>query len=110
MIIIAGMRLAKTAKNIETDTEVASTGARFDLALAVLIGLLGASLLLYMSHAVCGTSRPMSFAHATAIRPTREEAHDLLAPIYGWFTEALRHARSEIGQGGAACAFHHVRR
>jgi hypothetical protein len=51
----------------------------------------------------------MSFAHATAIRPTREEAHDLLAPIYGWFTEALRHARSEIGQGGAACAFHHVR-
>ena len=52
MIIIAGMRLAKTAKDIETDTEVASTGARFDLALAVLIGLLGASLLLYMSHAV----------------------------------------------------------
>jgi hypothetical protein len=40
----------------------------------------------------------MSFAHATAIRPTREEAHDLLAPIYGWFTEALRHARSEIGK------------
>ncbi len=52
MIVIAGMRLAKTAKDIETDTEVASTGARFDLALAVLIGLLGASLLLYMSHAV----------------------------------------------------------
>jgi hypothetical protein len=52
----------------------------------------------------------MSFAHATAIRPTREEAHDLPAPIYGWFTEALRHARSEIGQGAAACAFHHVRR
>jgi hypothetical protein len=52
MIIIAGMRLAKTAKDIETDAEVASTGARFDLALAVLIGLLGASLLLYMSHAV----------------------------------------------------------
>ena len=52
MIVIAGMRLAKTAKDIETDNEVASTGARFDLALAVLIGLLGASLLLYMSHAV----------------------------------------------------------
>ncbi len=52
MIVVAGMRLARTAKDIEADAEVASTGARFDLALAVLIGLLGASLLLYMSHAV----------------------------------------------------------
>ena len=52
MIVIAGVRLAKTAKEIETDDEVASAGARFDLALAALIGLLGASLLLYMSHAV----------------------------------------------------------
>jgi hypothetical protein len=55
MIIIAGVRLAKTAKDIDTDIEVASTGARVDLALAVLIGLLGASLLLYMSHAVLRT-------------------------------------------------------
>jgi hypothetical protein len=54
-VIIAGLRLAKTAKEIETDTEVLSTGARFDLALAVLIGLLGASLLLYMSQAVLRT-------------------------------------------------------
>ncbi len=52
MIIIAGVRLAKTAKEIETDDEIASAGARLDLALAALIGLLGASLLLYMSHAV----------------------------------------------------------
>jgi len=55
MITIAGVRLAKTAKDIETENEVASTGARFDLALAVLIGLLGASLLLYMSNAVLRT-------------------------------------------------------
>jgi uncharacterized membrane protein YidH (DUF202 family) len=52
MIVIAAVRLVKTAKEIETDDEVASAGARFDLALAALIGLLGASLLLYMSHAV----------------------------------------------------------
>jgi hypothetical protein len=57
MIVIAAVRLAKTAKEIETDDEVASAGARFDLALAALIGLLGASLLLYMSHAVCHRSR-----------------------------------------------------
>jgi hypothetical protein len=49
------LRLAKTAKDIESDSEIASTGARFDLAPAVLIGLLGASLLLYMSHAVLRT-------------------------------------------------------
>jgi hypothetical protein len=46
MIVIAGVRLTKTAKEIEADREVASAGARFDLALAALIGLLGASLFL----------------------------------------------------------------
>jgi putative membrane protein len=52
MIVIASARFAKTAKDIETDNEVASPGARLDLALAALIGLLGASMFLYMSHAV----------------------------------------------------------
>jgi putative membrane protein len=52
MTVIAGARFAKTARDIEADDEVASPGARFDLALASLLGLLGASLLLYMSRAV----------------------------------------------------------
>ena len=52
MIAIAAARFAKTAKEIEKDDEVASPGARFDLALAALIGLLGASLCLYTAHAV----------------------------------------------------------
>jgi inner membrane protein YidH len=52
MIVLAGLRFAKTAKEIETDDEVASPGARFDLALAAMVGLLGASLFLYMMHAV----------------------------------------------------------
>ncbi len=52
MVFISGLRLAKTARDIETDTEVASTGARLDVALAMLIGLLGMSLLLYLSRAV----------------------------------------------------------
>jgi putative membrane protein len=51
-IVIAGWRFWKTAKDIETDAEVASPGERFDLALAILIGLLGASLALYLSRAV----------------------------------------------------------
>ena len=52
MIIIAGIRFVKTAKDIETETDVPSPGERFDLALAVLIGLLGAALFLYMARAV----------------------------------------------------------
>jgi putative membrane protein len=52
MIVVAGIRFVKTAKDIETETNVPSPGERFDLALAVLIGLLGAALFLYMSRAV----------------------------------------------------------
>ena len=52
MIVISGVRFVKTAKDIETEAEVPSPGERFDVALAVLIGLLGAALFLYMSRAV----------------------------------------------------------
>ena len=52
MIAISGFRFARTTKDIESDKEVPTTGERFDLALGVLIGLLGASLLLYLSRAV----------------------------------------------------------
>jgi putative membrane protein len=52
MIVIAGIRFVKTAKDIEIDTDVPSPGNRFDLALAALIGLLGIALFLYMARAV----------------------------------------------------------
>jgi len=55
MIVRAGLRFRKTAKEIESDAEVAGPGERFDLALAALIGLLDASLYLYMIHAVLPT-------------------------------------------------------
>src|SRR5277367_4737891 len=48
MIAIAGFRFVKTGKDIERKTDVPNPGERFDLALAVLIGLLGAALFLYM--------------------------------------------------------------
>ncbi len=51
-IVIAGYRFVTIAKGIETDEALPSPGERFDLALAVLIGLLGVSLFLYMLHAV----------------------------------------------------------
>jgi putative membrane protein len=52
MIVIAGVRFVKTAKAIETEEAVPSPGERFDVALAILIGLLGAALFLYLSRAV----------------------------------------------------------
>jgi putative membrane protein len=52
MVAIAGFRFVKTAKDIEIEVDVPSPGERFDLALALLIGLLGAALFLYMSRAV----------------------------------------------------------
>jgi len=52
MIVIAGLRFRKTAKDIESEDAVPSPGERFDLALAALIGLLGVALFLYLSRAV----------------------------------------------------------
>ena len=52
IVAIAGFRFARTTKEIETDDQVPSTGERFDLALAALIGLLGVSLFLYLARAV----------------------------------------------------------
>lgn len=51
-IIIAGFRFAATAKAIETEGVLPSPGERFDIALSILIGLLGLSLFLYLLHAV----------------------------------------------------------
>jgi len=52
MIVIAGFRFRKTAKDIETEDAVPSPGERSDLALAVLLVLLGLALFLYLSRAV----------------------------------------------------------
>ena len=54
-IAVAGCGFASTTKDIDTAEEVASPGERFDLALAILIGLLGASLALYLARAVLPT-------------------------------------------------------
>jgi len=52
MIALAGIRFVKTAKGIESDDAVPSPGERLDLALAVLLGLLGVALFLYLSRAI----------------------------------------------------------
>jgi putative membrane protein len=52
IIAIAGWRFVQTAKDLDSENEVAGPGERFDLALSVLIGLLGAALFIYLAHAV----------------------------------------------------------
>jgi putative membrane protein len=52
IIAIAGWRFVQTTKDLDRESEVASAGERFDLALSAMIGLLGAALLIYLSHAV----------------------------------------------------------
>jgi putative membrane protein len=52
IIVVAGWRFVRTTKAIDSEDEVISSGERFDVALAGMIGLLGAALLLYLSHAV----------------------------------------------------------
>ena len=55
MIVISGWRFVRTARQIDSDDEVVGPGERFDIALAGMIGLLGAALFLYLSHAVFPT-------------------------------------------------------
>ena len=38
---------------------------------------------------VAGTARCMSLAHLWQQQGKQAEAHELLAPIYGWFTEGF---------------------
>jgi putative membrane protein len=52
MIVIAAIRFFRVAKDIESEEAVPGTGSRIDLALAVLLALLGISLFLYMARAV----------------------------------------------------------
>jgi putative membrane protein len=51
MIALAAGRFVTTAKAIDSREEVSNTGTRIDLALAVLLVLLGLSLFVYLTHA-----------------------------------------------------------
>ena len=43
----------------------------------------------------------MSLARLWRDQGKPQQARELLAPVYGWFTEGFRHARSEGGEGAA---------
>ena len=50
-IVLSTVRFVKTAKEIDDPNVVPGTGSRLDIALAVLLALLGAALVYYLSHA-----------------------------------------------------------
>jgi putative membrane protein len=52
MVAVAAARFLLTAKNIDSEEAHPGTGSRIDVALAVLLVLLGCSLFLYLSHAL----------------------------------------------------------
>src|SRR5438876_6849520 len=52
MVAIAAVRFRITARNIESEDLQPGPGARIDLALALLLFLLGCALFLYLSHAL----------------------------------------------------------
>jgi len=51
IIAIAAGRFLSTAKAIDSEKSTRGPGSRLDLALAVLLGLLGCALFIYLSHA-----------------------------------------------------------
>ena len=52
MILVAAVRFARNAREIDDAKTFPGTGSRFDLALAVLLAMLAAALLFYLSHAL----------------------------------------------------------
>ena len=52
MVVLAGLRFIKTAKEIDDARIVPGTGSRLDIALTALLALLGVALFFYLSHAV----------------------------------------------------------
>jgi putative membrane protein len=55
IIAIAAARFVMTAKTIDSERVQPGPGSRFDLALAILLGLLGCALFVYLSHAFMTT-------------------------------------------------------
>jgi hypothetical protein len=55
MVAIAAIRFLITAKNIDSEDLKPGAGSRIDVALAVLLVLLGCALFLYLSHALVTT-------------------------------------------------------
>jgi putative membrane protein len=52
IVAIAAARFLTTAKAIDSEATLPGLGSRFDLALAILLGLLGCALFVYLSHAL----------------------------------------------------------
>jgi preprotein translocase subunit SecE len=52
MIVVAAIRFLRTARQIDDQTVWPGTGSRVDIALAVLLALLGGALFFYLAHVI----------------------------------------------------------
>jgi putative membrane protein len=52
MVVLAAVRFAKTAREIDSAEPVPGTGSRLDIALTALLAVLGIALFFYLSHVV----------------------------------------------------------
>jgi putative membrane protein len=52
MIVVAAIRFLRTARQIDDETVWPGTGSRIDIALAILLALLGAALFLYLARVI----------------------------------------------------------
>lgn len=52
MVVFATLRFVRTARQIDSDEVIPGTGSRIDIALAILLTLLGTALFFYLYHAV----------------------------------------------------------
>jgi putative membrane protein len=55
MVVLAAIRFLITARQIDSEEQVKGPGARIDVALAVLLALLGGALFVYLTHAFVAT-------------------------------------------------------
>jgi putative membrane protein len=58
MVAVAALRFVMTAKTIDSDERRLGPGSRIDVALAVLLVLLGCALFVYLSHALATNLSP----------------------------------------------------
>ncbi len=58
MVAVAALRFLMTAKAIDSDERRLGPGSRVDMALAVLLALLGCALFVYLSHALATNLSP----------------------------------------------------
>ena len=85
-------RVAREIALKSSEADATKAEAYFERALSVALST---------TSQILGLCAAMSLARLWRDQGKPRQARELLAPIYGWFTEGFGHARSEGGEGAA---------